>query len=202
MSTLEHPVESTPGETDLSPSELITRHQRGVWRYLRMLGCDDSTADDLTQETFLKVLRRSDFVQHSEAATAAYLRRTAHNALVSRHRKLSRMHSTADASAMEEIWNRWAGKDLSGDVTIDILRDCLQHLTDRARKALVMRYEGSASRMEIAEALGIGDHGARNLMQRAKEKLRQCVTEGLAALEQDEPYEDENENADRETSPK
>lgn len=147
-----------------------------------MLGCDDSTADDLTQETFLKVLRRPSFVQHSEAATAAYLRRTAHNALVSRHRQLSRVHLTADAATMEEVWNRWAGKDLSGDATVDILRECLKHLTDRARMALTMRFEGSASRLEIAEALGIGDHGARNLMQRAKEKLRQCVSDGLEKL--------------------
>ena len=42
---------------ELGPAELIERHQRGVWRYLRMLGCDSSTADDLTQETFLQVHR-------------------------------------------------------------------------------------------------------------------------------------------------
>ncbi|MEM0926231.1 MAG: sigma-70 family RNA polymerase sigma factor, partial [Planctomycetota bacterium] len=76
-------AESSPS---LEPAELIRVHQRGVWRYLRMLGCDEATADDLTQETFLRVLRRTDFVQHNENATAGYLRRTAYNLLVSRHR--------------------------------------------------------------------------------------------------------------------
>ena len=122
-------VESERVDVELSPGELIDRHQRGVWRYLRMLGCDSSTADDLTQETFLRVLRRENFVQHSEAATSSYLRRTAYNLLVSMHRKQSRMHTTPDASAIDEIWNRWAGKDLAGDLAVDILRGCLELLS-------------------------------------------------------------------------
>ena len=74
----------------LSPSELVAKHQHGVWRYLRMLGCDTATADDLTQETFLKVLRSQDFKQVSHTATSSYLRRTAYHLLVSLHRKMGR----------------------------------------------------------------------------------------------------------------
>ena len=168
----------------LDPGELITRHQRGVWRYLRMLGCDTATADDLTQETFLRVLRQDKFVQHNETATASYLRRTAHNLLVSRHRKLGRMHTVAESSVLDEIWNRWAGKDVTGDVAVDALRSCLGGLTDRAQLALRMRFAENASRIEIGEALGITDHGARNLMQRAKQQLRECVEEKLQQIEQ------------------
>ncbi|MGB7324688.1 MAG: sigma-70 family RNA polymerase sigma factor [Rubripirellula sp.] len=160
---------------ELLPAELIARHQRGIWRYLRMLGCDDSMADDLMQETFLRVLRRDNFVQHSEAATSSYLRRTAYNLLVSDHRKHKRVQSMADSPLMDEIWDRWAGKDLSGDRAVDALKDCLSILTDRARLALQMRYGKDATRIEIAEALEISDHGARNLIQRAKGQLRECV---------------------------
>ena len=176
----------SPATEELSATELIERHQRGVWRYLRMLGCDASTADDLTQETFLRVLRRDTFVQHSESATNSYLRRTAYNLLVSMHRKQSRMHLTPDAATMEETWDRWAGKDLSGDVTIDILRNCLQQISERARTALTLRFSTDASRLDIAAALDITDHGARNLMQRAKEKLRTCVQSQLDALDASE----------------
>ena len=58
-----------------------------------MLGCDESLADDLTQETLLKVLGRDSFTQLSDTATAAYLRRTAHNLLVSFHRKGGRANA-------------------------------------------------------------------------------------------------------------
>ena len=174
------PDETGPdGSDELGPAELIERHQKGVWRYLRMLGCDAATADDLTQETFLRVLRRKEFVQHNDTATAGYLRRTAYHLLISRHRKSSRVHTVAEPAVLDEVWDRWAGKDVSGDLGIDALRACLDLLTDRARMALRMRFAENASRVEIGEALGITDHGARNLMQRAKQQLRLCVQERL-----------------------
>jgi len=163
----------------LDAETLVNRHQRGVWRYLRMLGCDDATADDLTQETFLRILRRDDFVQHNDNATAGYLRRTAYNLLVSRHRKYSRVQTIGEPELLDESWDRWAGKDLSGDAAVEALEDCFNKLTERAQIALRMRFDSSASRVEIGEALGITDHGARNLMQRAKQQLRNCVEEKL-----------------------
>lgn len=169
----------TPCPTGLEPGQLIARHQHGVWRYLRVLGCDASTADDLTQDTFLRVLRSENFVQHSDAATSSYLRRTAYNLLVSLHRKQGRVQTLAEPNVLDQVWDRWAGKDLTGDQAIDALRQCLSSLTERARKALEMRFGKDASRTEIGEALNITDHGARNLMQRAKQQLRQCVEERL-----------------------
>lgn len=159
--------------------ELIRKHQNGVWRYLRMLGCDAATADDLTQETFLRILKRDTFVEHNDTATAGYLRRTAYNLVVSQHRKLGKTQTVAEPAVLDEIWNRWAGKDLSGNAAVDALGKCLSRLTDRAQTALKMRFGTGASRSEIGEALGISDHGARNLMQRAKQQLRQCVEEAL-----------------------
>jgi RNA polymerase sigma-70 factor (ECF subfamily) len=172
-------VSSTSCATELEPAELIARHQHGVWRYLRMLGCDSATADDLTQDTFLRVLRREDFVQHNDAATSSYLRRTAYNLLVSLHRKQGRVQTLAEPNILDEVWDRWAGKDLTGDRAVEALRQCFSTLTERARKALSMRFASDASRVEIGEALNITDHGARNLMQRAKQQLRQCVEEKL-----------------------
>ncbi len=172
-------LESPGRSVELGPAELIARHQHGVWRYLRMLGCDPSTADDLTQETFLRVLRRDSFVQHNEAATSSYLRRTAYNLLVSMHRKQGRVQTVVESAVLDEVWDRWAGKDLTGDFAVEALRNCFSTLTERAQTALNMRFASQASRMEIGKALQITDHGARNLMQRAKQQLRQCVEEKL-----------------------
>jgi len=179
-------VPATPpkaANSPLTPAQLIERHQTSVWRYLRMLGCDASTADDLTQETFLRVLRRENFVQHNDSATAGYLRRTAYNLLVSRHRKLGRAHTVSEPKMLDETWERWAGKDLTGDAAVEALRQCLQSLSERAQKALRMRFADDASRVEIGDALGITDHGARNLMQRAKQQLRQCVEGKLRLID-------------------
>ena len=42
----------------LDVARLVREHQAGVWRYLRVLGCPATEAEDLTQETFLAVLTR------------------------------------------------------------------------------------------------------------------------------------------------
>ena len=175
--------------SELSSAELIQRHQNGIWRYLRVLGCDAATADDLTQETFLRVLRRDNFVQHSDEATSEYLRRTAYNLQISNHRKLGRMQVTDSPVLLDESWQRWAGKDLTGDEAADALRQCMELLTDRAREALRMRFVDNIPRVEIGAALGITDHGARNLMQRAKSQLRQCVGDRLKVPVQTPPLE-------------
>ena len=172
---MELPTGQPLGPVEHDAAEIVKRHQKGVWRYLRMLGCDSATADDLTQETFLKVLGRKDFVHHSEAATSVYLRRTAHNLMVSMVRRDRRMHVTETVETLDADWVRWAGADLAGDEAIDQLRKCLQQLTERARLALRLRYADQASRVAIGEALGISDHGARNLLQRAKQQLRTCM---------------------------
>lgn len=156
-------------------AELVARHQAGVWRYLRVLGCDNSTADDLTQETFLAVLKRDQLVHLSDAATAAYLRRTAKNLYISLQRRSGRVHSVADTRILDQVWSRWAGADLDSDDLIAVLRKCFEQLTPRAQRSLYLRYHTKKSRTEIGEELGITEHGAKNLMQRAKGQLRQCV---------------------------
>jgi RNA polymerase sigma-70 factor, ECF subfamily len=52
-------------------------------------------------------------------------------------------------------------------------------LSDRARKALDMRFRDQQSREHIAAMLEISEHGAKNLMQRAKQQLRVCVEKKL-----------------------
>jgi RNA polymerase sigma-70 factor, ECF subfamily len=164
---------SDPQVTGFDPVRLIQTHQAGVWRYLRALGCDAALADDLSQDTFLAVLRRP-FQELSPTATSAYLRKTALHMLISHERRHGRVRPSDDIEMLDRTWTRWAGDD-DGEAVLDYLRDCLQRLTDRARQALEMRFRGGHSRAEIAQALDITQDGAKNLMQRAKQQLRECV---------------------------
>jgi RNA polymerase sigma-70 factor, ECF subfamily len=162
----------------LDPATLIERYQTGIWRYLRALGCDPAEADDLTQETFLAVLQHT-FVDYGPAAVAAYLRRVAHNLLVSARRRAGKVMAVEDIEQFDRAWEDWAGND-EGEARLEALRECLQQLTDRARMALDMRFRDRSSRSEIAAALGITEHGAKNLMQRAKQQLRVCIERKMA----------------------
>ena len=164
---------STPETTGFDPVRLIQDHQAGVWRYLRALGCDPSQADDLTQETFLAVLQRP-FQDYSPAATGAYLRKVAHNFFITQHRRAGKVTAVENIEEFEAEWVHWA-KDDHGETQLLALKSCLEELTERARWALQMRFKDHLSRNEIAAALQISEHGAKNLMQRAKQQLRECI---------------------------
>jgi RNA polymerase sigma-70 factor (ECF subfamily) len=164
---------AVPHTTGFDPVRLIESHQTGVWRYLRMLGCQPSQADDLTQETFLAVLEKP-FDDFNRAATAAYLRRVAYNLFITAYRRSGRVTAVENVELLDATWDKWAGND-NGDGMLDALRDCLSVLTQRARYALEMRFRDRESRANIAAALAITEHGAKNLMQRAKAQLRNCI---------------------------
>ncbi len=156
------------------PTELIEAHQAGVWRYLRALGCERELANDITQDTFLAVLQKP-FDDYDPRATAAYLRTVARNLFISAMRKAGRMVTVEDVEAIDVTWNRWMMGEDNGEELLVQLRECLEQLTKRARWALEMRFRDRLPRTEIADNLGITEHGAKNLMQRAKKQLRTCI---------------------------
>jgi RNA polymerase sigma-70 factor (ECF subfamily) len=113
-------------------------------------------------------------VNYSPAATSAYLRKVALNRMISARRRSGRLIFFDQVEDADQTWTRLAS-DNHGEVLLEALRECLEALNHRARSALTMRFRDGASRMEIAGALNISEHGAKNLMQRAKKQLRTCI---------------------------
>jgi RNA polymerase sigma-70 factor (ECF subfamily) len=166
-------TESSQPATGFDPVQLIQTYQAGIWRYLRALGCDAAQAEDLTQETFLSVLQKP-FQDMGPQATSGYLRKVAYNLFISQQRRAGKVTAVEDVEELDRTWTNWAGND-QGEALLEALRDCLQGISPRARKALEMRFRDNSSREAIAAALEITEHGAKNLMQRAKQQLRACV---------------------------
>lgn len=156
---------------------VIHAHQAGVWRYLRVLGCDASQADDLTQETFLAVLEKP-FLDYGPKATAAYLRKVARNQFISLLRRNQRTVSVETIDQVDAEWTRWAGHD-SGEAYLEALQACLEALSERARRGLELRYREQRTRTGIANELQMSEDGAKNLLQRAKQQLRECLERKL-----------------------
>jgi RNA polymerase sigma-70 factor (ECF subfamily) len=161
----------------LDAAGLIREHQAGVWRYLRVLGCSPELAEDLTQESFLAVLQRP-FTDNGPAARSAYLRQVARNLYISHQRRAGRYRLVEDVADIDATWDRWAGKD-DGETLMAALRNCLEGLTDRAKTALNLRFRDDRSREEIAAAVAMSEDGAKNLLQRSKQFLRECIERKL-----------------------
>src|SRR5262249_22114284 len=131
----------------LNVRALVEAHQVGLWRYLRYLGCDPATADDLCQETFLAVLR-TPFADYDPAATARYLRTVARNLVRKQARRDARGPTREDLDRVEDVWERNAAAD-GGDAYVDAVRACLARLDDAQRRALELRYTSERSRTQM-----------------------------------------------------
>jgi RNA polymerase sigma factor (sigma-70 family) len=149
-----------------------------VWRYLRFLGCQPGEADDLTQETFLAVLR-DGFEERSPAQTSAYLRTVARNRLLMARRKQKKAPAAVDLEAAEAVWADTVGNNGMDDYLV-ALEDCLEvGVTPRVRRALDMLYHERSSRAEIAARLEMAVEGVKTLLRRARSTLRDCVERKL-----------------------
>ena len=152
---------------------LVKEHQDSLLRYLRYLGCEENLALDLAQDTFVATIQ-ADFEIRDRKATSAYLRTTARNFYFMWLRKARREVALPDEDLLEARWNELEAED-EGDTYRRALRNCLKKLSDRARLALKLRYGENASREEIGFATALESEGAKTLLRRAKEKLRDCI---------------------------
>lgn len=156
---------------------LIKRHQATVWRYLCYLGCDENEAEDLTQETFIALLR-SSFVERSDMETAAYLRRVARNCFLMNRRTKRKMISTSELDEADADWAHFL-RDDDGEGYFTALEQCLPELDDKPRQALVLQYTYDMARLEIAAVLEMSDDGVKAMLMRAKARLRECIERRL-----------------------
>jgi RNA polymerase sigma factor (sigma-70 family) len=159
--------------------DLVHRHLRTVWRYLRTLGASADVADDLAQESFVVALRRGA-CELPAAATGAFLRRTARflflHHLRQRHRDAAHLGGFADA--VDELFAR---EDAAGgsDEHLERLRACVASLPPRSRLAIERCYgiaaDSDATRAAVAAALGLQPNGLKTLLQRIRQALRDCL---------------------------
>jgi len=158
-----------------APDADLQARVRTLWRYLRMHGATPAEAEDLAQEAFVIALQKGA-ADLAPAATATFLRRTA-RFLFLRLRCGGRAAEQL-ADAVDERWERDCAHD-GGDARLDALRACLDQLTDRARRAVELAYGLSTAdaqgRAAIAAELGLHENGVKTLMQRARQRLRECI---------------------------
>ncbi|MEM7203662.1 MAG: sigma-70 family RNA polymerase sigma factor [Planctomycetota bacterium] len=153
----------------------VRQHQGWVWRYLRFLGSDAATADDLTQETFVAVLRRHEHIE--PRAQRTYLRRTAHS-LFLRAARLRRVTPLVEEPAAEVAFDLFSGSD-DGDGYLQALRECVALLEPRQRQALDGLYREGIPRRDLAARLGLSEGGIKSLLHRTYSRLRHCVERRL-----------------------
>jgi RNA polymerase sigma-70 factor (ECF subfamily) len=168
-------VQTVPQQLKPDAATLVREHQAEVWRYLRYVGAGPELADDLTQETFLQLLR-APFQDQGRAARAGWLRTVARNLYLKSLRRRGPEGDLAQAEleAAEAAWSGFARAD-GGQEHLAALRQCLDELDGRARQAVHLQYEERRSREALGQALGLSPDGVKSLMRRVRTALRACV---------------------------
>jgi RNA polymerase sigma-70 factor (ECF subfamily) len=171
------PLRLEPATAD-ARGEFVARHQRGLWRFARLLGAANDHADDLVQEALLAALHKQVDARPDPEA-AAWLRAAVRN-LWRMHLRTQRRrpeHQALDTTPelADAAMARHGGDDGSGDAFVAALRQCLETLDGRAKRALELRYAEQSSRAAMASELAMGEDGIKTLLRRTREALFACV---------------------------
>ena len=171
-------------------SQLIERHSRRVRDYIRMMVKDRDLAEDLFQETFVKVVRVIDEGRYVDSGKfLSWVLRIAHNQVIDHFRAEKQNPNINESSAGYDIIGsqrltegsieeRLVGEQIEAD-----LRRLVEELPEEQREVVRLRYYGSMSFKEIADHTGVSINTALGRMRYALINLRKMIKEKNIALE-------------------
>lgn len=163
--------------------ELVAEHADSVYRLAFRLSGNPHDADDLTQETFMRVFRS---LKHYQPGTfEGWLHRITTNLFLDmvRHRSKIRME------ALPEDYDRLPGTDMTPEQAYNVanldpaLQAALDSLSPDFRVAVVLCDVVGMSYDEIADTLGVKMGTVRSRIHRGRTQLRSSLE---AAAQKDE----------------
>ena len=147
--------------------ELYVRSAPAGIRLAYLLTGDQTMAEDLVQEAFLRFVGRLHHLRDPDAFDA-YLRRTIVNLSKNAFRRRAVERAHLDLERADQVTGR-----LDPDVaTYETMRSALLTLPARQRAAIVLRYYEDLPEAEIADLLRCRPATVRSLVARGLETLR------------------------------
>jgi len=146
--------------------EFLATRLRDLLRFSVVLCGDRGLGEDLVQDVLLRAHTGWDHIGSADSPFA-YVRRMLVNEHVSWRRKWSRQIPTADVSPVQS-----AADHAEQIADRDDLMPRLRALPARQRAAIVLRYYGGLTDLEIADTLGCSPGTIRGYLSRALATMR------------------------------
>lgn len=168
---------------------LINRHRSKVYTYILLTIKNQQLAEDLFQETFIKViqsLRRGKYKDNGKFLS--WVIRIAHNLIIDHFRKEKQMNTLSNDDSEVDLFN---SKKLSDsnieELIIDSqikseIRVLINELPDDQREVVLLRHYGGLSFKEIAEQTDVSINTALGRMRYALINLRKLIQEKNLSL--------------------
>ena len=170
-------------------AELVTRHEKPLWCFLRRSTHDDAAAEDLLQETFMRVIHSASSWR-AEAKFSSWLYTIARNLCVdhARKRKHGRPvsldgHAHRDRESSPPLREQLPGQDLGAERMAQNrelaarLEQAIAALPDAQREVFLMREVAGLPFAEIAQVIGASEPTVKSRMRYALERLRSVLAE-------------------------
>jgi len=172
---LENPMRSTQVEypdaaarAALSPAEaefareLFEQHRLALYRYLKRVLVSREDAQEILQETYLRLIRQPSF-EHVRQNARAYLFQTATNLANNCFRRRSQKSIEVEVEMFEAAglasppWSNWPESVLLGEQTRVLVMQALMELPASRRIALLQHRFQDLTHREIALRLGVSE---------------------------------------------
>lgn len=149
--------------------QLVVEHSAAVFRLARSVVQDAALADDVTQDTFIKVWKHLDTFR-GDSSMRSWILRIAHNTAVSTLRTIR--DSATDPVKMPHVHDPIpTTRVVEGRLAADDLRAALERLDDLTREIVVLREVEGMSYDEIAETLEVPVPTVKTRLLRGRRRL-------------------------------
>ena len=162
---------------------LVLRHKLKIYNFIYSKVFDRDTAEDIFQETFIKVIKTlKRGVYNEEGKFLPWVMRIAHNLVIDYFRKNNRI-PTFDNNEEYDIFqlisdgSPTAERSMIDEQVIEDLQKLIVELPDDQKDVLTMRLYKDMSFKEIAETTGVSINTALGRMRYAIINLRKMVEE-------------------------
>ena len=167
---------------------LLTRHQDRVYTKINFIVRDSELANDLFQDTFIKVVRllkEGKYVE--EGKFLPWILRIAHNMAIDHFRRNKKMRMVRSRDEMDVFATIQTGDAHIEDILVkdqinSDVRRLIDELPEDQREVVRMRMYDNLSFKEIAETTGVSINTALGRMRYAVINLRKIVEENNIQL--------------------
>jgi RNA polymerase sigma-70 factor, ECF subfamily len=159
---------------------LVDRHLPTVLAIARRMLRDDAEAEDVAQETMLRLWRNAAGLELGPHGVRPWLRRVASNLCIDRvraRRNTTVVEEVPEESAPPSQVRHIAERELGARVDA-----ALQALPERQRLAITLFHYEGMSQIEVGEVLGISDEAVESLLARARRTLKVALKEEWRGL--------------------
>jgi RNA polymerase sigma-70 factor (ECF subfamily) len=154
--------------------DLVSRYYERIYLFMRAVGHNRQTSEDLTQETFLRAWYHIGQLRDGKALNG-WLFRIASNVSKLHHRR-HRDRSTVDLETIEPQAGGADGSSRAGDrEQMGRLHEAVAKLPWKLKQAIVLHYMEQLTISEAAEAAGIRQGTLKSRLNRGLASLREEV---------------------------